>query len=66
MTSKLESYLRGTVDWYRNWLVDFNAGNTQVVSFEQANNIGAIDVKIDGSIIEGKSSFKILGVDFVF
>ena len=54
------------MDWGRNWLVDFNAGNTQVVSFEQANNIGAIDVKIDGSIVEEKSSFKILGVDFVF
>ena len=39
-------------------LVDFSAGKTQLVSFDQSNNTGAIDVKMDGSIREEKSLFK--------
>ena len=47
----------------RKWLVDFNAGKTQLVSFNWSNkSIGAIDVKMDGSIFEGKSYFKMLGL----
>ena len=42
------------------WLVDFNAGKTQLVSFYQSNNTGAIDVKMDGSVFEEKSSFKMV------
>ena len=48
------------MDWGRKWLVDFNAGKTQLVSFERSNNTGSIDVKMDGSILEEKSSFKML------
>ena len=33
LTSELESDLHDTVEWGRNWLVDFNAGKTQLVSF---------------------------------
>ena len=40
----------------------FNAGKTQLVSFDQSNNTGSIDVKMDGS--EEKSSFKMLGLTF--
>ena len=58
LASELESDLRETVDWGRKWLVDFNAGKTQLVSFDRSNNIGAIGVKMDGSILEEKSSFK--------
>ena len=36
----------------KKWLVDFNAGKTQLVSFDQSNNTGAIDVKMDGSVLE--------------
>ena len=61
---ELESDLWDTVDSGRKWLVDFNAGKTQLVSFDQFNNTGAIDVKIDGSVLEEKSSFKILGLTF--
>ena len=43
-----ESDLRDTVDWGRKWLVDFNAGKTQLVSFDRSKNTGAIDVKMDG------------------
>ena len=32
-----------------------------MVSFEQSNNTGAIDDKMDGSVLEEKSSFKMLG-----
>ena len=60
LASELESDLRNTVDWGRKWLVDFNAGKTQLVLFDQYNNTGAIDVKMDGSVLEEKSSFKII------
>ena len=44
------------------WLVDFNAGKTQLVSFDRSNNTGAIDVKMDGSALDEKSYFKMLGL----
>ena len=53
-----------TLDWGRKWLVDFNAGKTQLVSFDQFNNNGSIDVKMDESVLEEKSSFKMLGLTF--
>ena len=42
------------MDWGRKWLVDFNTGKTQLVSFDQSNNNGFIDVKMDGSGLEEK------------
>ena len=38
-----ESDLQDIVDWGRKWLVDFNAGKTQIVLFGWSNNTGAID-----------------------
>ena len=35
-----------------------------MVSLEQSNNTGSIDVKIDGYVLEEKSSFKMLGLTF--
>ena len=32
--------------------------------FDQSNNTGAIDVKMDGSTLKEKSSFKIMGLIF--
>ena len=32
--------------------------------FDQSNNNGSIDVKMDGSVLEEKSSFKMLGLTF--
>ena len=52
------------MDWGRKWPVDFNAGKTQLVLFDWSNNTGTIDVKVDGSVLEEKSSFKILGLTF--
>ena len=62
LASELESDLRDTVDWGKKWLVDFNAGKTQLVSFDWSNNDGSIDVKMDGSVLEEKSSFNMLGL----
>ena len=45
---ELESHLQDTGDWGRKWLVDFNTGKPQLVSFDRSNNSGAIDVKING------------------
>ena len=53
-----------TLDWGRKWLVDFNAGKTQLVSFDRSKNTGVIDVKMDGSVLEEKTSFKMLGLTF--
>ena len=52
------------MDWGKKWLVDFNAGKTQLVSFDRFNNNGSIDVKMDESVLEEKSSFKMLGLTF--
>ena len=57
LASELESDLQDTVDWGKKWLVDFNVGKTQLVSFDWSNNTGAIDVKMDGSILEEKIIF---------
>ena len=48
----------------RKWLVDFSAGKTKLVSFDWSNNDDAIDVKMDGSFLEAKSSFKKVGLTF--
>ena len=62
--AEVESDLRDTMGWGKKWLVDFNAGKTQLVSFDRSNNNGSIDVKMDGSVLEEKSSFKMLDLTF--
>ena len=52
------------MDWGRKWLVDFNFGKTQLVSFDQSNNTGTIDMKMDGTVLEENSCFKMLGLTF--
>ena len=64
LASELEFDLQDMVDWGKKWLVDFNAGKTQLVSFGLSNKNGSIDVKMGGSILEEKSSFKMLGLTF--
>ena len=54
LASELESDLQDTVDWGRKWLVDFNAGKTQLVLFDQSNNNDSIDVNMDSSVLEEK------------
>ena len=52
------------MDWGRNWLVDFSAEKTQLVFIDWSNNTDAIDVKMEWSVLEKKSSDA--GVDFLF
>ena len=52
------------MDLGRKWLVDFSAGKTQLVWFDWSNNTGAIELKIYESVLEEKSSFKMLGFTF--
>ena len=66
LASELESDLGDTVDWGRKWLVDFNAGKTQLGLFDRSKNTGATDVKMDGSVLEEKTSFKMLGLTFSY
>ena len=47
LASEIESDLQGTVDWGKKWLVDFNAGKTQLVLCDLSKNTGSIDVKMD-------------------
>ena len=54
------------MDWAKKRLVDFSAGETQLVSFDQSNNNGSIDVKMYGSVFEEKSFFKVRGLTFSF
>ena len=50
-----------TVDWGKNWLIDFSSEKTQLVSFDWSNsNTASIHVKMDGSVLKDKLSFKIL------
>ena len=62
LASELESDLRGTVDLGRKQL-DFNVGKPQLILFDRSNNTGAT-VKMDGSVLEEKSFFKMLGLTF--
>ena len=52
------------MEWGSKWLVDFKAGKIQLVLFDQSNNSGAIDVKMDGLVPEEKSFFEMLGLTF--
>ena len=57
---RVSSDLQDNVDWGRKWLIDFNALKTQLLSFDQSNNTNTIDEKIDGFVLEEKSSLKML------
>ena len=64
LASELQSDLQDTDDWSRNCLADFNAGKIPLVLFDQSNNTDAIDVKLGGSVLDEKSSFKMLALTF--
>ena len=54
------------MSWVSKWLVGFNAGKTQLVLFDLFHNTDAIDVKMDGSVVEEKLYFKMLGLALSF
>ena len=45
-------------------VVDFIARKTQLFLFDRSNNIGIIDVKMAGSVLEKESPFLMLGLTF--
>ena len=47
----------------RKWL-DFNVGKAQLLFFDRSNNTGTIYVKMNESVLEEKSSFKMLVLTF--
>ena len=53
LASELEFDLQDTVDLGRLWLIGFNTGKTQLVSFDRTKNL-----------LEEKSYFKMLGLTF--
>ena len=48
----------------RKWLVDFNTRKTQLVLLDRSSDTGTINVKMDGSALVEKSSFKMLWLTF--
>ena len=64
IASELEFDLSDTLDWGKKWLVNFSAWKTQLVLLDRSNNTGSIDVKMDGSVLEEKLTFKMLGLTF--
>ena len=64
LASELEFDLKDTVNLSKKWLVDVSAGKTQLVSFDQSINNGFIDMEMDGSVLEEKSTFKMLSLTF--
>ena len=52
------------MNWGRKWLTDFIAGKTQLVFFGRFNNTSGIDVKMDGPVLEERSSIKMLELTF--
>ena len=65
LSFELEFDLQDTIDCDRKWLVGFNAQKTQLVSFDWIKNCGAMDVKMDRSVHEEKSTFMMLGLDWI-
>ena len=54
---ELQSDLRDTMDLVRKLLADFNAGKTQLVSFDRIINSDAIDEKMHRTVLEEKQFF---------
>ena len=60
--SELQYDLQDIVGWGRKRFVDFDAGKTGL--FDQSDNTGAIDLKMDGYVLEEKTSFEMLKLTF--
>ena len=43
-----------TLDCGKKWVVDINSEKTQLMLFDQPNNIDAIDFNMNGSVLEEK------------
>ena len=45
-------------------LKNFNAGKSQLLSFDRSNDNGSIDVNMEGCVLEERPSAKMLGLTF--
>ena len=54
LQTELESDLEETLNRGKKRLADFNFGKTQLVLFDWSNNTGAIEMKMDGFVLEEK------------
>ena len=61
---ELASELETDLDWVGSGLLSSMLEKLKLILFEQSNNSGAIAVKMDGSVLEEKSSFKMVGLSF--
>ena len=52
--TELESDLEETLNRGKKRLADFNFGKAQLVSFDWSNNTGAIEMKMNGFVLEEK------------
>ena len=64
LASELESDPPDTVDLGEKWLVDFNAGKTNLILFDHSSSNGSIDVIIDRCVLEEELSFEMLVLTF--
>ena len=53
--------IQRTVDWDKEWFVDFNAEKTPLVSFDQSNDTGSIAAKMNGTVLEEISFLAVQG-----
>ena len=59
---QIESDLRDNVNWDRKWLVYLNAEYINL--FYRSFGSAAINIKMNGSVHDKKSSLKMLGLSF--
>ena len=62
LASDLEFDLRNILNWDRKWSDNYNAGKIKHVLYYLSNSTSAIDMRIDGCVLEENSSFKIFGL----
>ena len=58
---EVESDIWDTEGWGRKWLVDSNSEKIQLVFYDRSIKTGAIDVKMDGSILQKKDLWRCWG-----
>ena len=66
LASQLEHDLLDAGNCGRKWLLDFSSGKTQLVFFDWSVNSSAVCRKMDGSVLDEKSSFSILRLSLYF
>ena len=60
----LELDLKSVVDWGKKWLVSFNPGKTQLVSFNRKRDPFLPEIYMNGATLDEKPNLKLLGLSF--